>query len=93
MEDDTLNKKIDDRINTVVPQYLQSSAFTDRKVTDTPLEGYQVVSRKYVTMNGITTSRPTSSVFGQFYFDNTLNKPIWYSSVSGAWVDATGTVV
>lgn len=93
MEDDKINKMIDDRIKKLVPEILKGSGFTDRKLTDTPTDANAVVPRGYVTMNGVTSKRPTSSVFGQFYFDNTLNKPIWYSSVSGAFVDATGTIV
>ncbi len=85
--------KIHEVLRKIMPIYLKGRGFTDRKLTDTPTDALQVVNRKYVTMNGVTASRPTSSVFGQSYFDNTINKPIWYSSVVGAWVDATGTVV
>jgi hypothetical protein len=42
--------------------------------------------------NGTTADRPTQSLqIGQFYFDTTLNYPIWYDGTD--WVDATGTVV
>lgn len=41
--------------------------------------------------SGITANRTQNSIAGQFYFDTTLGKPIWYNGT--AWVDATGTVV
>ena len=41
--------------------------------------------------NGITADRPTQSLqIGQFYFDTTLNYPVWWDGAD--WVDATGTV-
>jgi hypothetical protein len=41
--------------------------------------------------NGISSARPSSPVVGQFYFDITINKPIWYNGTN--WVDASGTIV
>lgn len=90
MMDDKIKKQVDDRVMEVVQSYMKTSAFTDRKLTDTPTDGLQVVPRKYVTMNGTTGNRPTSSVIGQRYFDTTLNKPVWVGN-GFAWVDATGT--
>lgn len=88
-----LLKLIDEEIKKVVPMYLQGSAFMDRKLTDTPTDSNQVVSRKYVTLNG--TTRPTSSVVGQSFFDTSLasgrGKPIIWNGTG--WVDATGTYV
>ena len=75
----------------IVKEYLQSSAFTDRKLTDTPTDAFQVVNRQYVTLNGVTASRPTSSVLGQFYYDTTINRPVWWNGTS--WVKADGTAV
>lgn len=89
--DTELDKKIDERIKKLVPEILRGSAFTDRKLTDIPTDALQVVSRKYVTLNGVSASRPTSSVTGQFYFDTTLGKPVWWNGTS--FVDATGTTV
>lgn len=88
-EDENINKKIDARIDLLVPKYLKSSAFTDRKLTDIPTDALQVTSRKYVTMNGNTAGRPVSSVTGQFYFDTQVGKPIWWNG--STFVDATGT--
>lgn len=85
-------KMIDQRIRKLVPQILKGSAFTDRKLTDTPTDNLQVVPRKYVTMNGVSANRPTASVIGQFYYDTTINKPIWWSE-DGCFKDAAGNVV
>lgn len=74
-------------------QVIRDSLFTGRKPTDTPTDALDVVPRKYVTNNGLTASRPTSSVVGQPYLDMTLasgrGKPIWYNGTG--WIDATGT--
>ena len=45
--------------------------------------------------SGTTANRPTTQVWvGRFYFDTTLNKPVWVKSVTPVvWVDATGAVV
>ena len=91
MEENNLEKKIDERIRKLVPEILKTSAFTDRKLTDMPTDSLQVVSRKYVTLNGITGSRPTGSVLGQYYFDTTLGFPVWWNGT--AFVDAQGNVV
>lgn len=72
----------------IIRDYNKSSGFTDRKLTDTPTDSLQVVNRKYVTANGTTANRPPSPVTGQYFFDSTLGKPIWYSG--SAWVLATG---
>lgn len=85
------NKTIDERIKTVLPKYLQTSAFMKRKLTDTPTDNNQVVSRGYVTMHGVTGSRPTSPVTGQFYYDTTIDRPIWWNGSN--WKNAAGTTV
>ena len=48
------------------------SSFTEKRVGDTPTDAIQLVNRRYVTLNGPSSSRPTSSVIGQEYFDTTL---------------------
>lgn len=91
MPEESFSKKIELEVKT----QLAEGFFTTRKLTDTPTDALQVVNRRYVTMNGTTSSRPTSSVIGQFYFDTTLasgkGKPVWYGP--SGWVDATGTNV
>jgi len=50
-----------------------------------------LVTKEYVQYNGTTANRPTSNLTaGQFYFDTTISKPIWYNG--GNWVDATGAI-
>lgn len=78
-------------VDANVRQYLGSGAFTGRKIADTPTDSLSVVNRKFVTLNGTTSNRPTSSILGQSYFDTTLGKPVWWNG--SAFVDATGTVV
>jgi hypothetical protein len=93
MDRDTekLKKMIDDRSLEVVRKWGSSSSFTNRKLTDTPTDALSVVNRKYVTLNGTTNSRPTSSILGQYYFDTTIGRPIWWNG--SAWIKADGTVV
>lgn len=41
---------------------------------------------------GTTAKRPTATLqIGQFYFDTTLNIPIWWKGT--VWVNASGTTV
>lgn len=87
MEENELNRKIDERIRT----YSKGGGFTDRKLADTPTDDLMVTPRGYVNMNGVTASRPTSSVVGQFYFDTTLGQPCWWDGTS--FVDADGNVI
>lgn len=74
---------------SVVRKYLESYAFTQRKITDMPKDSLSVVNREFVTLNGATASRPTSSILGQFYFDTSVGKPVYWNGTT--WVDSTGT--
>lgn len=89
------NPLAENEVIKIVQNYLKTSAFTDRKLTDTPTDANQVVPRKFVTNNGPTSSRPPVPVIGQPYLDTTLasgrGKPIWYGP--SGWIDATGTLV
>lgn len=85
------DKQFEQKVIKIVANYLQASAFTNRKLTDTPTDDLMVVPRKYVTMNGTSANRPTASVVGQFYFDTSLGKPCWWSGTT--FVDATGTPI
>lgn len=87
MDEDKIKRLVID----IVKNYNKSSAFTDRKLTDTPTDNLSVVNRRYVNMNGTTTNRPTSSILGQYYFDTTLGIPVWWDGSS--FVDATGNPV
>lgn len=88
-----LQKKIDERIKKIVPEILKGSAFTDRKLTDTPTDNLAVVNRKYVQLNGSVAGRPSSSVatVGQFYLPTDINIPTWYTT--GGWRDGVGSIV
>ena len=88
MEKDNITKIIDERVKKIVPDYLKSNAFTDRKLTDTPTDSLSVVNRKFVTLNGVTASRPTASILGQYYFDTTLGYPVWWNG--STWVKYDG---
>jgi len=93
MDEETLNKKIDMRVQKLVSSYLKTSAFTDRKLTDTPTDSLQVVPRKYVTNNGTAANRPNSSVatIGQPYLATDTNIPMTYTATG--WVNGVGSVV
>ncbi|AEW47022.1 hypothetical protein BCP78_0015 [Bacillus phage BCP78] len=50
-----------------------------------------------VTINlfpsGTTAQRPTTTVVGQYFFDTTLNKPLYRNAANNGWVDGTGAPV
>lgn len=87
MENKNLIKTIDERIK----QQGKTSAFTQRKVTDTPTDALEVTPRKYVTRYSTTALRPRTSILGEFYFDTTVGLPLWWNG--SAFVDAAGNVV
>ncbi len=84
--------KLENKIKEVVSIYLRQGAFIDRKPTDTATDALQVVNRKFVTQNGTTASRPQSSIFGQYYFDTTIGRPIYLNPSTGRWVDGAGSI-
>lgn len=85
------NKKIldEDGVRKLVKDMMASGIFTVRKTSDNPIDSNGLVPRKFVTMNGTTTSRPTTSILGQYYFDTTINRPIWWNGTG--WIKADGT--
>lgn len=80
---------LDTKIEAGVKKVLGSTGFTARKITDTPTDALQVVNRKFVTANGATASRSTAPVIGQFFFDTSIGKPVWWNG--SGWVLATGS--
>lgn len=50
-----------------------------------------------VTVNlfpsGTTAQRPATAVVGQYFFDTTLNKPLYRNAANNGWVDGTGAPV
>lgn len=93
MEDLILQNKIDERIRKVVPEILKGSAFTARKLTDTPTDKNSVVPRGYVTNNGTVANRPKSSVasVGQPYFATDTKLSMTYDTTG--WVNSVGSIV
>ena len=91
MQDDKLTKE--DALN-IIRDYMKSSAFTDRKLTDLPTDALSVVNRRYVTRNGTFATRPPGAVIGQPYFSTDLatnGQPAWYNGIN--WVSATGSIL
>jgi hypothetical protein len=44
--------------------------------------------------SGTTAQRPTTRLYvGRFYYDETLNKPIWFRALPNVWRDAAGVIV
>ena len=80
--------ELEETIREEVKSYMRGSGFTDRKVTDTPTDDLSTVNRKYVNLNGVTATRPSTSILGQQYFDTTIGKPVWWDGTE--FVDATG---
>ena len=80
---------LEETIREEVKSYMRGSGFTDRKVTDTPTDDLSTVNRKYVNLNGVTATRPSTSILGQQYFDTTIGKPVWWDGTE--FVDATGS--
>ncbi len=43
--------------------------------------------------SGTTAQRPATAVVGQYFFDTTLNKPLYRNAANNGWVDGTGAPV
>jgi hypothetical protein len=46
---------------------------------------------KRLTQQGGTTTRPASPIKSQYFYDETLGKPIWFNGT--VWKDSAGTTV
>lgn len=90
MEKDELKRTIREETLKVVKDYMKSSAFVDRKLTDTPTDALSVVNRKFSTLNGTTANRPVGSVTGQYYLDTTIGRPVYWNG--STWIDGAGSV-
>ena len=71
----------------------------DQKVITLPWRTWFQYVREVIsalTASGTTTERPTTLLWiGRRFYDTSLNKPVYLSSVSGAtrvWRDATGVI-
>ena len=91
--DEETKKQIEGIVLKVVKDYNKSSAFKDRKLTDTPTDAYSLVNRRFVTLSSNIGARPVSSVaiVGQPFFDLTSNIPMTYSV--GGWRNGIGSIV
>lgn len=87
------NEQLKLLIRQEIGNYMKSSAFTDRKLTDTPTDAFSVVNRKYVNLNGNVANRPSSSVatLGQFYFATDTSIPMRFDGTN--WRNGVGSVV
>lgn len=90
---DKIDKLIDDKIKKRLPEYLKTSAFTDRKLTDTPTDDLMVTPRKYVNMNGSVAGRPNSSIatIGQRYFASDTKILMTYDGTN--WYNGAASIV
>lgn len=86
------NEKLKRMIQEEIKYQLNNGLFTSRKITDIPLDDFQVVNRKYVNLYGTTAQRPASPSIGQQYFDTTLGLPIYWNS-DPRWVNGQGNPV
>lgn len=80
-----------DEVIKIVQDYLKTSAFTNRKLTDIPTDPYQVVPRNYITANGTVGARPSSPVVGQPFLATDTGVPMVYTG--NGWVNGVGSVV
>lgn len=85
-----MEEQIRQIVDREIRKYLSTTGFVGKKITDLPTEGFSIVSRNYVNLNGTSSNRPIVSVLGQRYFDTTIGKPIYWSGTS--WVDGSGSV-
>ena len=78
---------------SIIKEYMQTEAFTDRKITDSPTDTLSVVNKKFVTLNGLVADRPKSSIasVGQSYYSTDTDIPMIYSA--GGWRNGTGSIV
>lgn len=92
MDNKEIEKLIEEKFKRLVPDYLESKAFTQRKLSDTPTDNLQVVPRKYVNMNGSIASAPIGSIIGQQYFASDLGYPV-FKNANSRWANSVGSVV
>lgn len=93
MNEGEIKKLIRDEFRKLIVEYMRSTAFNDRKLTDTPTDSLQVVNRKFVTLNGLVANRPNSSVatIGQPYYATDTGIPMTFSATG--WKNGVGSVV
>lgn len=53
----------ENNVRSIIKEYLKGSGFTDRKLTDTPIDAFQVVNKKYCDAN-VTLTALTGDITG-----------------------------
>ena len=93
MLDEETKKQIKEVVLKVVREYNTTSAFIDKKLTDTPTDNFSLVNRRFVTLSSNIGARPISSVAvtGQHFFSTTTNTPIVFDGNN--WRNGVGSVV
>ncbi len=83
------------KLPVTFPELEMGDAADERVVLDAIRQMFTRIAAVFNNPDfGTTAQRPTSQrTAGQFYFDTTLDKPIWWKASSSTWVDATGTNV
>lgn len=79
----------EDDVKKIVQRELKFS-FNQKRIGDTPTDALQLTPRKYVNMYGSILGRPTGSIVGQFYFDTTIGRPVYWNGRT--FVDGAGSV-
>lgn len=77
-------------IKKIVVETLKKDSFGVKILGDTPTDDLQLVNRKYVNLYGSVLGRPKSSIVGQFYFDTTIGRPVYWTGTK--WVDGAGSI-
>lgn len=83
-----MNQEDKKEVETIAKQILNKSF--SKRIGDTPTDALQLTPRKYVNMYGSILGRPTGSIVGQFYFDTTIGRPVYWNGRT--FVDGAGSV-
>ena len=76
------------QINNLVTMVNGSNSFPDKPYSQ--WSGLTLVPTR--APEGTTSARPANAAAGTYYFDTTINRPIW-SKGNGLWTNANGTIV
>lgn len=91
--DHELKKQIEAEVKKGISAYLQASGFSDRKLTDTPLDALQVVPRKYVNISSNLSARPASvaATLGQRFYATDIAVPLVFDGTN--WRNGIGSII
>lgn len=68
------------------------SHFSNKKLGDTPNDGYQLTPQKYVDANGTRANRPKTPNVGQQYYSS-QDRYTWVTDGVSSWFSMTGSIV